>query len=115
MVKMNLFIVKRADLTQEQFSEYWEKKHWPIVASIPEVKQFTKRYVQQHNIGQVPPGITAAPYDGIAEAWFDTIEDVYKVVGTDAWRDIVQKDDLEFLDPSKTVFMFSEERVDWKA
>jgi uncharacterized protein (TIGR02118 family) len=115
MVKMNLFIVRRADLTREQFSEYWEKKHWPIVASIPEVKQFTKRYVQQHNIGQVPPGITAAPYDGLAEAWFDTIEDVYKVVGTDAWRDIVQKDDLEFLDPSKTVFMFSEERVDWKA
>ena len=114
MVKMNMFLTRRADLTREQFSEYWEKKHWPIILSMPEAKTFTKRYVQQHNIGQVPPGITAAPYDGIAEAWFETIEDVYKVVGTQAWKAIVQKDDENFLDTSKTVLMFSEEKVNFE-
>ena len=59
--------------------------------------------------------MTAAPYEGISEIWFESIEDLRKVVGTDAWRDIVQKDNLEFLDPSKTVVMFSEEKVDWQA
>jgi hypothetical protein len=80
-----------------------------------EVKQFVKCYVQQHNIGQVPPGVTAAPYDGLSEVWFDTIEDLYRVVGTEAWRNIVQKDNLEFLDPSKTVLMVSEEKINWQA
>ena len=115
MIKMSVFIKKRADITREQFSEYWEKKHWPLVAAIPEAKQFTKRYVQQHNTGQVPPGVTAAPYDGISEVWFESIEDLRKLVSTDAWRDIVQKDNLEFLDPSKTIVMFSEEKVYWQA
>ena len=114
MVKMNMFLTRRADLTREQFGEYWEKKHWPIILSIPEAKTFTKRYVQQHNIGQVPPGITAAPYDGIAEAWFETIEDVYKLVGAQAWKTIVVKDEENFLDRSKTVLMFSEEKVNYE-
>jgi len=51
---MTQFLPRRADLTREQFSEYWGKKHWPIILSIPAAKKFTKRYVQQHNIGQVP-------------------------------------------------------------
>jgi len=114
MIKMNLFLTKRADLTREQFSEYYEKKHWPLLESIPEVKQFAKRYVQQHNIGHVPPGVIAAPYDGISEVWFDSVEDLRRVVGTEAWRNIVYKDNEEFLDTSKTVFMFSEEKIDWQ-
>ena len=115
MIKMSVFIMKRADITREQFSEYWEKKHWPLLEQIPEVKQFAKRYVQQHNIGQVPPIVTAAPYDGISEVWFDSIEDFRRVVGTDTWRSIVQQDNLVFLDPSKTEFMFSEEKINWQA
>ena len=115
MIKMNVFLTKQADITREQFSEYWEKKHWPLLEAIPEVKQFAKRYVQLHNIGQVPPGATAAPYDGVSEVWFDSIEDLRKVVGTEAWRKIVQTDNLEFLDSSKTVFMFSEEKINWKS
>jgi uncharacterized protein (TIGR02118 family) len=111
MIKMNLFLTRREDLTHEQLSEYYEKKHWPILASIPEVKQFVKRYVQQHNIGHVPPGATAAPYDGISEVWFDSIEDLGKVVGTEAWRNLVHKDNEELLNTLKTVFMFTEEKI----
>lgn len=115
MIKMNLFLTRRSDLTFEEFSDYWMNKHWPIVQTVPAVKEHTIRYVQQHNVGGVPEGMPGAPFDGIAEAWFESFEDLGKVVGSPEWVSIVQKDDLNFLDVSKTQILFTEEKVDYQA
>lgn len=114
MIKMNLFIKRRADLTFEQFAAYWKDTHWPIVHGVPEVQKYTRRYVQQHNTNQVPEGLPAADFDGIAEAWFDDMDAVAAVVTSKNWAAVVQKDDLNFLDPSKTKIMFTEERIDFR-
>ena len=114
MIKMTLFLTHRADLTREQFSHYWMNTHWPLVETVPEVKKYTRRYVQQHPVGGVPPAATAAPYDGIAEVWFDAVESALAVMGSPGWAAIVAKDDENFLDRSKTLVMFSEEKVDYK-
>lgn len=115
MIKMSLFLTRRSDLTFEEFSKYWENVHWPIVKSIAAVKENTIRYVQQHNIGGVPEGVTAAPFDGYAEAWFDDMDAVYRVVGSREWAEIVAKDDENFLDRSKTLLLFTEEKIDFVA
>ena len=115
MIKMSLFITRRSDLTREQFNDYWLNKHWPIVQTVPEVKKYTRRYVQLHNLGQTPQGYAALPFDGVAEAWFDSLDDFYKVATSKGWHDIVQKDDLNFLDPTKTQVLISEEKVNFKA
>ena len=73
---------------------------------------------QQHNGGVpegVTAGVTAAPFDGYAEAWFPNMEAVYKVIGSTKWAEIVAKDDENFLDRSKTLVLFSEEKVDYNA
>lgn len=114
MIKMSLFLKRRADLSWQEFSDYWMRKHWPIVLSVPEVKKYTRRYVQQHNIGGTPDGVTPAPYDGIAEAWFDDVQAAFAVTGSANWAAVVAKDDENFLDRSKTLMMFSEEKVDYK-
>ena len=114
MIKMTLFLTRRADLTRQQFSDYWMNVHWPIVQSVPEVKKYTRRYVQQHNIGGTPNVITAALYDGIAEAWFNKIEDVRAVVSSPNWAKIVVPDEKKFLDRSKTLIMFSTEKIDYE-
>ena len=115
MIKMSLFITRRSDLTREQFNDYWLNKHWPIVRTVSKVKTHTRRYVQLHNLGQTPQGYAALPFDGVAEAWFDSLDDFYKVVTSKGWHDIVQKDDLNYLDPSKTQVLVSEEKVNFKA
>jgi uncharacterized protein (TIGR02118 family) len=112
MIKMTLSLTRRADLTREQFSDYWMNTHWPLVLSVPEVKAHTRRYVQQHNIGGTSAGVTAAPYDGIAEAWFDDIESAHAVMRSENWAAVVAKDDENFLDRSKTLVMFSAEEVE---
>jgi hypothetical protein len=43
------------------------------------------------------------------------LDDFYKVVTSKGWHDIVQKDDLNYLDPSKTQVLVSEEKVNFKA
>jgi uncharacterized protein (TIGR02118 family) len=115
VIKMSLFLTRKADLTFEQFSDYWKNVHWPIVQTVPEVMENTIRYTQQHNIGGVPEGVTAAPFDGYAEAWFPNMEAVYKVIGSPKWAEVVAKDDENFLDRSKTLVLFSEEKVDYNA
>ena len=112
MIKLNLFLTRRADLSFEAFSEYWMNTHWPLVQTVPEVAAHTLRYVQQHNIGNVPDFVTAAPFDGVAEAWFRDMDAVHAVMGSQGWADVVVKDDPNFLDVSKTLVMFSEEKVD---
>lgn len=115
MIKMSLFLTRKAGMTFEQFSEYWQNVHWPIVKAVPEVLENTIRYVQQHDIGGVPEGVPAASFDGYAEAWFPDMEAVYKVIGSPTWAAVVAKDDLNFLDVSKTQVMFSEEKIDYQA
>jgi len=112
MVKLSIFVQRRADLSHEQFADYWMNVHWPLVRSVPEVQQYTRRYVQLHPI-QVSEGLPVAPYDGIGEAWFDGPDDILKLVGSKGWTDIVQKDDPNFLDPLKTRILISEEKVDF--
>jgi hypothetical protein len=61
-----------------------------------------------------PRRVTPAPYDGIAEAWFESVEAALSVMGSESWAAIVAKDEANFLDRSKTVAMFSTERVDYR-
>ena len=115
MIKMTLLLTRRSDLTFEQFSQYWKDIHWPIVQTVPEVMDTTIRYTQQHNIGGVPDGVPAAPFDGYAEAWFPDMDAVYRVIGSPKWAEVVSTDDENFLDTSKTLVMFSDEKVDYNA
>jgi uncharacterized protein (TIGR02118 family) len=115
MIKMTLLLTRRPDLTFEEFSHYWKNVHWPIVQTVPEVMQHTIRYTQQHSIGGVPDGVPAAPFDGYAEAWFPDMNAVYQVIGSAKWAEVVSTDDENFLDTSKTLVLFSEEKVDYNA
>ena len=114
MIKVSLFLTRRSDLTREQFSDHWMNKHWPVVQTVPEVMEATRHYVQLHNVDGLPSAVTPAPYDGVAEVWFDNKEAAVKVMTSKDWATIVGEDDKLFLDTSKTVAMFSEERIDYR-
>jgi EthD domain len=66
MVKLSIFVQRRADLSHEQFADYWMNVHWPLVRSVPEVRQYTRRYVQLHPI-QVPEGLPSHLTTGSAK------------------------------------------------
>lgn len=110
MIKMSEFLTRRADITREQFSEYWTNTHAKLLMEVPEVKDYTIRYVQQHNMGIELDGVTPAPYDGVVEAWFESMDALAAIASSERWGEMLA--DVEnFADTSKSVVMFTTEEV----
>ncbi|MCA2436013.1 EthD domain-containing protein [Rhizobium leguminosarum] len=103
-------MTRRADLSFEDFSDYWVNKHWPPVQTIRPIMENAVRYAQQHSINAVPEGVPAAPYDGVAELWFESQENFFKVA-TSPESETVMKDTENFADTSRILVLFTEERV----
>lgn len=110
MIKMSIFMTRRADLSFEEFSEYWVNKHWPLVQTIKPIMENAVRYAQQHSINAVPDGVPAAPYDGVAEVWFETQQNFFNVATSPEWATVMQ-DNENFADTSKILVLFTEEKV----
>jgi EthD domain len=61
MIKMNVFLTRRPDLTHEQFTDYWTNAHTPLLAAMPASAENTRKYVQLHGTGDTIPGLASAP------------------------------------------------------
>jgi uncharacterized protein (TIGR02118 family) len=61
-------------MSREDFARYWRETHGPIGAGMPGVR----KYVQNH------PTADNAPYDGIAEMWFDDMAAMQAAFTSDA-------------------------------
>jgi hypothetical protein len=75
------------------------------------VRKYSRRYVQQHNTYVAPDHTAAAPFDGVAEAWFDSIDDAMALIDSQNWRTVIKQDDLNFLDVTRTQIMLSDEKT----
>ena len=71
MIKLVFCITKKAGLTDEEFFRYWENVHGPIGARIPRLRKL----VQSHRL-LVPEDQHRPDYDGMAELWFEDVEDL---------------------------------------
>lgn len=73
MIRRMSLITRKAGMSKEAFHRHWEEVHGPLVARLPGLI----RYVQHHFDGaEIPAYIreTGIEVDGIAELWFDTLE-----------------------------------------
>ncbi len=65
-MKVHIWVRKKADMSDEDFREYWKTKHAPIAGEGYEhLKEYTVRLVTR-----VPEG-QEKPYDGVAELTWD--------------------------------------------
>ena len=82
MIKLTFCLRRRADMTLEDFQQYWRTTHATLVAERAETLGI-RRYVQLHTSDL--PGVHTSlqrrnggapqPYDGVAELWFDSLDD----------------------------------------
>ena len=75
MVKIVWLLKRAAHLTQEEFEQWWLERHVPIARAAPRLR----RYVV--NLPRRPDELAGRPatpcdWDGVAEQWFDTEEDL---------------------------------------
>ena len=105
MIKLVYCITKKPGMTDEKFFHYWKNIHGPLGARIPGLR----RLVQSHRV-TVSTAAHSPNYDGMAELWFDSIEDMLAARQSPEWK-TSSEDEANFTDPDKVAYFVSEERV----
>lgn len=103
MIKTVTLLTRREDLTSHQFHRHWKDVHAPLVLAMPRVR----RYVQCRPLEA--PG-WEAPCDGIAEVWYDTVEDFLATADSLEYARLLA-DEKNFMgaDTRSSVFVIVEE------
>jgi uncharacterized protein (TIGR02118 family) len=119
MLKLTFCLRRLPHLSREEFQRYWLEKHGPLVRSFAPALHI-RRYVQMHT--------TATPYnaalqqsrggpdeyDGVAELWWDSLEDLAAAVATEAGRSAglaLLEDERTFIDLARSPLFVGEEHV----
>ncbi len=118
MLKLIFCIRKREDLTEEEFFDYWLNSHGALVASHATAMNI-RRYVQSHaserDLGQMITsgrGMEVPGFDGIAEIWWDSREDLVSALATQegqAANAILVEDEARFIDLARSTIFFATE------
>lgn len=109
MIKYIICATRKAGMTREEFSAYWRQHHGPLVKSVPEFMRHVRKYVQCHLVGDGVPLGTAGDYDGVAELWFDNVEELVAAFREPRYLEIIRPDELKFVDLHKCISFVTEE------
>lgn len=107
MIKGIATAARRSDFEEAAFHDYWKNVHGPLALQMDNLK----RYVQSHRLTQALPGFEQVPYDGVAEVWFDTLDELINLPQNPQYQTGAQADEPKFLDMSKLAFMATREHV----
>lgn len=119
MIKTTICIRRKAGLSREEFFDHWYNRH---AALIRELKDDLKivRYVQSHSVdNEISEALRKsrngpAMYDGIGEAWFNSLRDLASVGRDAASAAAIARliaDEHHFIDLANSPFWVAEEKV----
>lgn len=121
MIKLVFTLRRRPELSREEFQRYWRDRHAPLVARHAEALRM-RRYVQTHARETAVDEALAASrgseprcHDGVAEVWWDSLDDVLEALGTEAGQAAAAElleDERRFIDlPSSPLWLGEEHLV----
>ena len=120
MVKLVFSLRRRPEMTREEFQAYWRDRHAPLVARHADALRI-RRYVQTHaRSSDLAAAQSAARgsepdyYDGQAELWWDSLEDVLAAVSTPVGQQAaveLLEDERRFIDLERSPLWIGEEHV----
>ena len=94
--------IRKPGMSVGDFQAYWRGHHGPLAAKVPGLR----RYVQNHPFPELYGSRNAPLCDGVAEAWFDSLEDLQRSTQTPELG-AVRADEPNFMDVSKLVFILT--------
>jgi uncharacterized protein (TIGR02118 family) len=120
VIKLVFSMRRRPELTREEFQSYWRDRHAPLVSRHAEALRI-RRYVQTHaRASEFAAAQSAARgsepdvYDGQAELWWDSLDDVLAVVSTPAGQQAAMElleDERRFIDLDSSPMWIGEEHA----
>jgi uncharacterized protein (TIGR02118 family) len=118
MIKLVFMVRRREGITREEFQRYWKEEHAELVKRHAELLRI-RRYVQTHardtdldhaiaeSRGSVP-----SQYDGAAELWWDSIDDLVQAATSEGGQTAQQallEDERRFIDLANSAIWLGEE------
>jgi uncharacterized protein (TIGR02118 family) len=108
MVKLTFCLRRLPHLTREEFQRYWRDTHGPLVRAAA--------HALEHPLNVSLRGGRGAPepYDGVAELWWDSVEDLAAAGATPEGREAGRRlleDERRFIDLARSPLWVSEEHV----
>lgn len=117
MIKLVFCLRRLPHLSRDEFQHYWRETHGPLVRRHAQTLRI-HRYVQVHTLDHPANQAlrqsrgTAEPYDGVAELWWRSFEDLAAVLTTAEGQRAAQElldDEARFLDHSRSCLWIGEE------
>lgn len=110
MIKLIMCLTRRPDLSREQFQDYWRNNHGPFFLSKAAALR-AKKYVQSHTLeSPLNEGFRASrgmlpEYDGVAEVWFDSEQDLMEAMCSPEGQELgaaLLEDENNFIDHARS-------------
>ena len=117
MIKLTFCLRRLPDLSLDEFQRYWLENHGPLVRRHAGALKI-KRYVQLHTLDHPANEVlragreAAEPYDGVAELWWESAEDLGTSAATDEGRRAARElleDERKFIDLKRSSLWLGEE------
>lgn len=118
MIKLVFCLRRLPHLSQAEFQDYWLNTHGPLVRGHAGTLRI-RRYVQTHTLdnaalNQALGASRGAPeaYDGVAELWWDNLEDLLSPRATPEGREAslaLLEDERKFIDHSQSPLWVAQE------
>jgi len=109
MVKLIVCAKRKPEISHEEFARYWRENHGPLVKGVPEFIRHVRRYVQCHIVSNSAPLGASSEYDGVAELWFDSVDELNKAFSEPRYLELIRPDELKFADLGNCVSFVTEE------
>jgi len=119
MVQLVFCLRRLPSLSRAEFQRYWRETHAPLVRAHA-VALRIRRYVQVHTAGgPIDDALRASrggpePYDGVAELWWESREDLAAALATEVGRAAgraLLEDERRFIDLARSPLWLADEHV----
>ena len=117
MIKLIMCLHRRSDISREEFQAYWRNNHGPFFMENSAIMR-TKRYLQSHTLpSQLNEGMRQSrgmveAFDGVAEVWFESEQDLMEAMGSTEMEELGPRlvaDENNFIDHSRSCAFIVEE------
>lgn len=105
MIKLIVFVSRRADLPAQAFREYWRRTHGPLVRGAQVTGRTLRGYVQSMTVPEAYQGAQPPAYDGTAELYFDRYADADTFFADPEYLERIRPDEPNFANLDRCAFL----------